>query len=245
MLVVGNWKCNPDNLTKAQELFNLIQKGIKPSENIEVIICPPFVWLIGLKMEAKGFKLGAQDCFWATKGAFTGEISPTMLKNLGCQYVILGHSERRIYLGETNEMIAKKLKTALEVGLKPILCIGETLKERQQNKVNEALKKQLAILKNQNLRSNIQNLILAYEPVWAIGTAKPCDPKDAKEVLQILKCNEFVPSYIPVIYGGSVNSQNAKEYIKAGFQGLLIGGSSLNSKEFIKIIKTLEKITPN
>ena len=208
-LIVANWKMNPDSLAEAEKLFNSVGRGIKKIKKIEVVICPPFVYLPILKTN------GAQDCFWEEKGAFTGEVSVKMLKNFGVKYIIIGHSERRKYLRETDEMINKKIKAVLREGLNLILCIDN-----------------LSQLK-QGLRGISKKVIIAYEPVFAIGTGKPCSVEKAKEMRNSIK-------YPTVLYGGSVNSQNAKDYIqKAGFQGLLLGGASLNPREFTKIIKNL------
>jgi len=240
-LIIANWKMNPQELKEAKRLFNFVKRGIKKIKNVEIVICPPFVYLPNLlipKTYNQNPKLGAQDVFWEEKGAFTGEISAKMLKNLGCEYVIVGHSERR-KLGETDEMINKKLKAALKAKLKPILCIGETERERKEGKTFKVLKAQLkATLKNiSNAKLQTSNLVLAYEPVWAIGTGNPCRPEDATKVLFFLR--KFTK--VPILYGGSVNSKNAKDYIKVGFDGLLVGGASLDSKEFIEIIKSVAK----
>jgi triosephosphate isomerase len=276
-LIVANWKMNPQSLPEAKKLFNSIKNWVKRNsnvlKNIRIIICPPFVYLESLSklLRTKSCKLkaelGAQDLFWedsdpptplppsrrAPKGAFTGEISPKMLKNLGVGYVIVGHSERRKILEETDEMINKKLKAAIKAKLKPILCIGETLEERKKGKTFKILKSQLTKalyhLTTQPLIHSatkpLRHLILAYEPVWSIGTGNPCKPKDAKEVLTFLrKLTQplFHSTTQPLIlYGGSVNSKNAKDYIEVGFDGLLVGGASLDSKEFIGIIKSLLK----
>lgn len=213
LLIVANWKMNPSSLVEARKLFNLEKKGTKRFKRVEVIICPPFVYLSILKAK------GAQDVFYEEKGAFTGEVSPKMLKSLGVKYVILGHSERRKYLNETDEMVNKKLKAALEAGLKPILCIDNLFQLEK------------------GLRGISEKIIIAYEPVFAIGTGKPCSPEKAKLMRDKIK-------YPLVLYGGSVNSQNAKDYIqKAGFQGLLVGGASLNPKEFIILTKNIDFIT--
>lgn len=248
-LVIANWKMNPETEKEAKNLFDLIRSGIKDIKNVEVVICPPFVWLpILVGSSALTFGFGSQDCFWEESGAFTGEISPQMLKNLGCQYVILGHSERRIYSGETDEMVAKKIKAALESGLEPILCIGETAKQKKQNKTKDVLEQQLKESLNHLITQSFDRLIIAYEPIWAIGTGNPCKIKDAKEVLLFLR--EFlnkilgpeISKNIRIIYGGSINSQNAKDFVKkANFQGLLVGGASLNAQEFIKIVKNIDK----
>lgn len=217
-LIVGNWKCNPDSLVEAKKLFNSIVKGVK--KNSMVAICPPFVYLSELKN--KKVKLGAQDCFWEEKGAYTGEISPLMLKKLGCLYIIIGHSERRKCLKETDEMIDKKIKLVLRSGLKPILCIAN-----------------LGQLKNS--LKGVKNLILAYEPVFAIGTGKACSVEKARKMRISIK--KKLGKNIPVLYGGSVNSHNAGSYIKeAGFQGLLVGGASLSANEFLNILKNIDKI---
>jgi triosephosphate isomerase len=260
-LIVANWKMNPQTLAAAKQLFNVVKNWIKKHshmgrwagrslENVRIIICPPFVYLESLSklLKAKShqlkIELGAQDCFWEGKGAFTGEISPRMLKNLGVKYVIIGHSKRRQILKETDEMINKKLKAALKTGLKPILCIGETFEERKKGKTFQVLKNQLKKdlkgLINSSTHQLI-NLIVAYEPVWAIGTGNPCKPEDAKEVLTFLKkiTHQLInSSTLQLLYGGSVNSKNAKDYIEVGFDGLLVGGASLNPKEFVEIIKS-------
>lgn len=247
-LIVANWKMNPQKIDEARKILKGIKEGIGDIKGVEIIICPPFVylpyWVEFFKKDEKKIKLGAQDCFWQEKGAFTGEVSPKMLKDLGVEYVILGHSERRKYFGETDEMINKKLKAAISAKLKPILCVGETERELgirnyELGEVKNVLRNQLKMaLKNiPNSLFQIPNsLIIAYEPVWAIGTGNPCPPEEAKKVLlflrKILKKNQ-------ILYGGSVNSENAIYYIKeANFDGLLVGGASLKAKEFIKIVKS-------
>jgi len=218
---------NPQNLQGAKLLFDSVANGIKNLKNVEIVICPPFLYILNLKSQILNLKLGAQDCFWEEKGAFTGEVSPKMLKDLGwCDYVILGHSERRKYLKETDEMINKKIKAALKSDLTPILCI-ENISQ---------LKKRTKDL----LRKEQKKLIIAYEPVFAIGTGKPCTPEKAKEMKTAIK--KIIDKDIPIIYGGSVNSQNVTDYIKmAGFQGLLVGGASLDSEEFIKLAKNVAR----
>lgn len=200
-LIVANWKSNPQTLAEAKALFDAV-------ENRGAIICPPFVYLSALKAN------GAQDCFWSS-GAYTGEVSPEMLKDLGVEYVILGHSERRKYSGETSEMINKKIKAVLAEGLKPIVCFE----------------------KIQEIRKLSKELIFCFEPSSAIsrgGAYKPHPLEKAKKMRQTLAFFPFV------LYGGSANSQNARDYIiKAGFQGLLVGKASLDAKEFIEIIKTI------
>jgi triosephosphate isomerase len=238
-IIAGNWKLNPQTLKEAKFIFNFVKRNAKKFRNVKIIIFPPFLYLsYFLKFKIpKNLSLGAQNCFWEEKGAFTGEISPTMLKNLKVEYVILGHSERRRYFGETDQIINKKLRVVLKTKLKPILCIGETKKERKEGKTFKVLKRQIKkAFKDLSSRTyyNISSVIVAYEPFWAIGTGLACDPKKAREVLvflrKILKKNK-------ILYGGSVNLKNAKNYIDEGFDGLLIGGASLRPKEFIQIIR--------
>jgi len=241
-LVIANWKCNPSSLKEAKNLFNLIKKQSKDIKKTEIIIVPPFIYLPFLK----GLDLGAQDCFWEDKGAFTGEISPLMLKNLSCKYVIIGHSERRKYFNENNEIINKKIKAALRNNLIPILCIGETEEEKKKKKTKKIIREQL-----ENGLKDIKkaNLIIAYEPIWAIGTGNFCDFEIAKEIKNIIFetlskiFNKNNLEKIKIIYGGSVNFKNASDYIKKSeFNGLLVGGASLKSQNFVKIIKSIEKL---
>ena len=241
-LIIANWKCNPTTLKEAKQLFDSMKNRVRNIKEVEVIICPPFIYLSELfdflgRGKKSQIKLGAQNIFWEEKGAFTGETSPSMLKDLGCRYVIIGHSERRRYFAETDEMINKKIKAALEIKLKPIFCFGETGKERKTGKTFRVLKLQIKNGLKGISKDNLKKLILAYEPIWAIGTGKSCGILEARAV------NLFIKkiSNLPVLYGGSVNSKNAAGYIReAQFQGLLVGGASLNPKEFIEIIRAVK-----
>ena len=222
-LVVANWKMNPQTLVKAKKLFSIVKKGIGAVKGVEVVVCPPFVYLSKLS----GLTLGAQNCFWEDEGAFTGEISPFMLKDIGCKYVIIGHSERRRYFKETCAMVNKKLKAALTNNLKPILCVDSI------NQVKRGLK---GISKKE-----IKKIVIAYEPIFAIGTGKACSISKAKKMNFSIR--KILEEEAAILYGGSVNSKNAKDFIeKAQFQGLLIGGASLNPKEFVKIIKKVSQV---
>lgn len=248
-LIIANWKMNPLTVAETKRLFNLVQRRINNIRGLEIVICPSFPFLLALKpYRHKAIKLGAQDCFWEKEGPFTGEVSPLMLKNLGCQYVILGHSERRRYLKETDEMINKKIKAALGLKLKPIFCIGETENERNKGKTKNILKFQISKGLKGFSRKEIKNIIIAYEPVWAIGTGKPCEPQDAQKMSFFIRktiakiYGPNISQHIRIIYGGSVNSKNALSYVKkASFLGLLIGGASLKAGEFIKIIKSFDE----
>jgi len=255
-LIVGNWKMNPSNATQAQTLFNSVKEGLKNIRGLdkktETVICPPFPCLSilsNIRDPKSSIKLGAQNCFWEENGSFTGEISLLMLKDLECKYVIIGHSERRLFLNETDRMINKKLKKVLEKKLKPIFCIGEKKKDKEQGKAQAILKKQLENGLKKINKKEIKNIILAYEPVWAIGGGKSCSPDEAQVMRLFLKkvisqkYSRSVANEIKILYGGSVNNSNVKSFIKeAGFQGVLVGGSSLRPEEFVELIKEVSKI---
>ncbi|MDP3995649.1 MAG: triose-phosphate isomerase [bacterium] len=216
-LIIANWKMNPKTPAEAERLFNSVSKGVKNIKKVEVVVCPPFIYLSQLKKTKYGLLMGAQDCFWEEMGAFTGEIGPIMLKNIGCQYVIVGHSERRKYQRETGETINKKVKAVLAAGLKPILCIANL----------SQLKKEL--------NGVAKEIIVAYEPLFAIGTGQPCSVEKARKMRKLISASQ-------VLYGGSVNPQNAVDYIvKAGFQGLLVGGISLDAKQFLQTVNGINK----
>ena len=245
-LIVANWKMNPASLKEAKTLFEAIKKGIKNIKNVEVVICPPFVYLSAITQSAGGLVLGAQNCFWEEKGAFTGEISAPQLHDLKINYVIIGHSERRKYFNETNDQINKKIKKSLHEKLGPILCVGETSEEKQMDKKVEVLEKQIIeTLKNISSKE-IKNIVIAYEPVWSIGTGDNCSIDETmSSILFIRKVifklyNREISDNIRVLYGGSVEPDNAASYIKnAGANGLLVGGASTSSEEFIKIIRSV------
>lgn len=243
-IIIANWKMNPQTVKEAEELFDSVEKGIKNIKNIkgiEAVICPPPVFLNTIK-KGENVKLGAQDCFYEDKGAYTGEISVGMIKDAGCEYVIVGHSERRKYFGETDEIVNKKIKAVLSSGLTPIFCIGETEEQRRNHKTEEVIKRQL----EKGLDGIKANLVIAYEPVWAIGTGNPCSAEEAKRMCLFIKkilasiYDLKILGQIPILYGGSVNSDNSASYVKeAGMNGLLVGGASLKVEEFIKIVKNV------
>lgn len=222
-LIVANWKMNPIDSSDAAKLFGRVANEVNSIEKAEVVLCPPFPFIFQLIAHEPDIHIGAQDCFWEPEGAFTGEVSPAMLKALGCSYVILGHSERKKYLGETAEMINKKLKAVLRAGLTPIVCIGEHIEEEIKE-----------ILEDINDTSNI---VLVYEPEWAISTsenARPSTPEDCKEAIR--KMRSILD--VPILYGGSVDSTNIAHFIKKGdAQGVLVGSASLKAEEFIALVK--------
>jgi len=233
---------NPATIKEARELFDNIYQGVKDLST-EVIICPPSIYYLpNLEFKALNLYLGAQNCFWEQAGAYTGEISPKMLKNIGCKYVILGHSERRQYLGETDEIVGKKLKAVLEAGLIPILCVGDKSRESKQDIRGVELQIESALRGINN--SELKNMLVVYEPVWAISGqgGKPAGLKETEEAMAFIKkvLKEKFNLELKILYGGSVNAGNAKDYIDAGFDGLLVGAASLNAQEFIKIAKQYE-----
>lgn len=209
---------NPLSFKKVEDLLKAFDVKTKNT----VILCPPYTYL----KKGENYILGAQNCFYENKGAYTGEISPKMLKDLGCKYVIIGHSERRNILNETDLEINKKFKACLLNNLKPVLCIGEKLGEDRKEVLKKQLKEDLKGVKD-------KNIIIAYEPVWAIGTGKTPTSDD------ILDSFNFIKKIIPeskVLYGGSVNSKNIQEIIQIT-DGVLVGGASVNKNEFLKMIK--------
>lgn len=227
-LLILNWKMNPGTLKEAVALA-------KDSDFKSVVVAPPFPFIEEVGKVLKKAKLGAQDIFWESKGAFTGEVSAQELKDLCVEYVIIGHSERRHKLGETDEMIAKKLKAAAENGLTPVLCVGETKKEKDSGKKEAVIERQLKIglsLLSQKPKAKSQKLLVAYEPVWAIGTGDPETPESARETIQFIKKTLSTK----VLYGGSVNSNNLADYLKfKEIDGALVGGASLNKEEIKKM----------
>ena len=231
-LIVANWKMNPASQKEAEDIFEGIKNGVEGAE-AEVVICPPFIYL----SELKGLTLGAQNIFYREGGAFTSGISGAMLKDLGVEYVIIGHSESRRYLKETDEIVNLKIKEALKYELKIIFCVGETAEERDAGKKNEVLGRQLKTGLADT--DNSENISVAYEPIWAIGTGKNCSVEETKESVDFIR--KFVKPETRILYGGSVKSENSGAYIKeAGVNGLLVGGASLKPEEFIKIIKSAE-----
>jgi len=243
-LIVANWKMNPQTLAEAKQLFDSVRKGLENIKNTIVVICPPFLYISNLKSKILNLKLGGQDCFWEKSGAFTSGISPFMLKNLGCDYVILGHSERRIHFGDTNEIINRKIKTAISAGLKPIFCIGETEKEKKEGETESVLTTQIEKGLIGISVDQTKDIVIAYEPVWAIGTGNPCSPGETKKAILFIReiisklCPEIIIDNLRILYGGSVNGENAEDYfLKSGIDGFILGGASLKPKELIKIVE--------
>jgi len=247
--IIANWKMNPESLAKAENILHSLRKGLANSgKRREIIICSPFVYLLRLKDALKGSKifLGAQDVFWEEKGAYTGEISAVMLKNIGVKYVIVGHSERRNYFKETDEIINRKIKSLLKSSLNPILCVGETKQEKESGKKEDSLKRQIkkAFEGIPKSKFNPSNLFIAYEPVWAIGKEKPCRAEKAREIAFLLRkiisniYGQEVADQINILYGGSVNAKNYHDFLSySDINGLLVGRASFKIKEFVKMAK--------
>ena len=244
-LIVANWKMNPQKAKKAQALFAAIKNGMKGINNAEVVICPPAIYLPILKSGA-AIKLGSQNCHLEINGAFTGELSASMLVDAGAEYVILGHSERRQFMGETDEIVNLKIKAALKAKLKPILCVGEKAGEDMGLMVGGQLTSVLAGLSVNQMK----DLVIVYEPVWAISAqgGQVCSPDDALSAALFIRriltnlYSRFLAEKTPILYGGSVKSQNVKDYIvQARLDGLLVGAASLDAGEFVKIVKSPEE----
>lgn len=246
-VIAGNWKMHKD-LSESQNLISkLINELGKEDVNCDIIICPPFTSLseaAGLVKNTK-IKLGAQNMHFEDKGAFTGEVSAAMLKSVGCEYVILGHSERRAIFSESDEIINKKIKKALGSGLKPIFCIGETLHQRESGIMNDVLKRQVTEGLQYISKGEMEKVIIAYEPVWAIGTGVTATPQQAQEVHVYVRqlinniFGEDTAEKLIIQYGGSVKPDNAGELLsQSDIDGALVGGACLEADSFLKIIKS-------
>ena len=242
-VIAGNWKMN----MLPNEAINFIQELtplVKDTKN-DVILCVPYIDLFYSLLHVQGtnIKIGAQNMHWEEKGAYTGEVSASMLKSIGVEYVIIGHSERRQYFNETDETVNKKIKSALAHGLKPIVCVGETLEQREARETEKIVTNQIAKAFEGISSENLENIIVAYEPIWAIGTGKTATKEDAnntimqirKKLAEIYGQNEA--EGVIIQYGGSVKSSNAKELFEmSDIDGGLVGGASLKADEFSKIV---------
>lgn len=248
-LIVGNWKMY-ENCKEAKSLAQAILDGCKDIKNVDIAICPAFTSLYVVREIIKdtNIELGAQDMFWEKEGAYTGEISASMLKSIGCRFVIIGHSERRQYFNETNENVNKKIKSALSEGLTTIVCIGERLDERDKGQAFGVVADQIAeVLAGLN-NNDVLKIVIAYEPVWAIGTGKTATPQIAQEVHSYIRkiiataTSQGLANSIRILYGGSVRPDNIKGLLmEQDIDGALVGGASLNVESFISIIKECEQ----
>jgi len=244
-IIAGNWKMYK-TITEGIELVTGLKRNLYDINTVDIVLCPPFTLLseVAEVIVETGIKLGAQDMYWQREGAFTGEVSGVMVKDAGADYVIIGHSERRQFFGETNETVNKKLKSALGIGLIPIVCIGENLMEREQGKTFQVIKAQLEESLAGLTIEQAEKIIVAYEPVWAIGTGKTATPAQAQEAHQFIRnllgqlFNEKVSFGCRIQYGGSVKPDNIAELIsQPDIDGALVGGSSLEVNSFTAIVK--------
>lgn len=244
-VIAGNWKMNmlPDETIR---FIDAIAPLVKDAQS-EVILCVPYTDLFYALLTAQNtnIKIGAQNMHWEEKGAYTGEVSGKMLKSIGVEYVIIGHSERRQYFAETDETVNKKLKAAFVYGLKPIVCVGETLEQRESGTQKEIVSSQVK-LALQGLNNNqVENTIIAYEPIWAIGTGKTASSEDANDMITFIReeignmYGQMVADRVIIQYGGSVKASNSKELFEmSNIDGALVGGASLNPQEFEQIVKS-------
>ena len=250
-LLVANWKMNP---TTGGDALDLV-KGVLPAaqqhaDKTEVVLCPPFPWLLGVAemLDGTGVKLGAQDCFWEPSGAYTGEVSPAMLKGW-CQWVIVGHSERRAYLGETDDMVSRKAAAALANELNVIVCVGELDQQYEEGKTEQVVSAQVKAALANCAADDSARLVIAYEPVWAIGSGKNADPEHAYKTMRLIRkivgdmLGAGAARRVRVIYGGSVTAANVESYVELPLcDGCLIGGASLRADEFSTIVKVTAEV---
>ncbi|MHC4324244.1 MAG: triose-phosphate isomerase [Planctomycetota bacterium] len=245
--VAGNWKMNTDSHTGVELAENIASGSAQVAgQDVTVAVCPPFVYLQSVKnaLRSTSIAVGAQDIYFESKGAFTGEISPSMLKDVGCSYCLCGHSERRHVIGESDELINKKVSAAIAGGLLPILCVGELLEEREASQTNDVVTRQVKEGLAGLSAEKIEAVTIAYEPVWAIGTGLTATPEQAQEVHDFIRkllgqmYDETIAEEIRILYGGSVKPDNAAELMsRKDIDGSLVGGASLKADDFLAIIK--------
>ena len=250
-LVAANWKMNPNTADEALDIVRgVLSVARGHADRVEVAIFPPFPWLLPVYevLAESGVKLGAQDCFWLPSGAYTGEVSPAMLKGW-CEWVIVGHSERRMYLAETDEMVAKKAAAALASELNVILCVGELTEHYDAGTSDEVVDAQVKAGLADCSADDSARLVIAYEPVWAIGSGKSADPEHAYKTMRLIRrvVGELIGAgaarKVRIIYGGSVNSSNVQSYVELPLcDGCLVGGASLDAAEFAHIVKITSEV---
>ncbi len=252
LFIAGNWKMNPSVIDEAVALAEGVKAGVGNESKVRVAICPPAVYLTTIDgvLEGSPIGLGAQNMHWKAEGAYTGELSGSMLVDAGCTHVILGHSERRHGMGETDDMVNAKLKAALAVGLIPIVCIGETLEEREAGRTMEVVGTQLEGSLADMTPDQMGGVVLAYEPVWAIGTGRTATPELAQEVHAFIrlrlreKFDEATAARVVVQYGGSVKPDNAAELLACtDIDGAFVGGASLKAGDFLGIVDAARSVT--
>lgn len=243
-IIAGNWKMNK-TISEGVDFVKEI-KNLGDNTDVEVVVCVPFVSLLSVKMELEGsnIKLGAQNIHFEENGAYTGEISPLMLKEIGVDYAIIGHSERREYFNETNETVNKKVKASLSHNIKPIICVGESLEEREDGSAREKIKTQITKGLEDISKDDMKSIVLAYEPIWAIGTGKTASSEDANEMISYIrnlikdKYDEEISEEVRIQYGGSVKPNNVTEIMnEPDIDGALVGGASLKKDDFTELVR--------
>ncbi|RJQ32178.1 MAG: triose-phosphate isomerase [Actinobacteria bacterium] len=247
-VIAGNWKMNMTTSAAVKLVQDLEYKlEDKGNLDVDVIVCPPFTSLRSVstvfEYDKPKIAVGAQNMHWEEKGAFTGEISPLMLKDLAIRYAIIGHSERRQYFSETDEMVNKKIKSALNHKITPIVCVGETLEEREENKTQDKIKKQVIAALEGLQGLEVRKLVFAYEPIWAIGTGQTATPEQANDVIRFIRATIASASepedatHVRILYGGSVTADNIKSLMaEPEIDGALVGGASLEAESFAGIV---------
>lgn len=243
-IIAGNWKMN-NTIAETKALLTELKPLVKDAE-AEVVVCVPYtdIATAGEIIKGSNIKLGAENVHWAEKGAFTGEISAKMLKELDVEYVIIGHSERRQYFGESDETVNMRVKAALAAGLKPIICVGESLDEREGNKTESVVRTQTAGALKDIDKSELDNIVIAYEPIWAIGTGRTATSEQANETIKVIRdavaelyCRDCAENKVRIQYGGSMNPKNVKELMAMPeIDGGLIGGASLKAVDFSNVV---------
>lgn len=238
-LLVGNWKMHGSLQANASLLAELKQGAAHTEAHCDVVVCAPFLYVPQLRqlLEGSSIAVGAQDVSAHDQGAYTGEVSAHMLSDLDCRWVIVGHSERRQYHAETDQLIAEKIRRALEAGLRPILCVGETAQDREAGTTYEVIRQQLALLLQWS-QDDLSRLSVAYEPVWAIGSGQSATPEQAQDVHAFIRAQwpSGLAAGLHILYGGSVKSQNAAQlFAMPDIDGALVGGASLDAREFLQI----------
>lgn len=246
-LVAGNWKMHM-SVADARHLVSEMVPGLQSKIGVDKVVCPPYTALLAVAslLEGSDIHLGAQNMYWEAAGAYTGEVSPKMISEF-CEYVILGHSERRAYFNETDQDVNRKVQAAFDHGLTPIMCVGETLEDYESNRTYDVVFRQVNLglsgIEFELGESKFPNLVIAYEPIWAIGTGRAATPQDANRVIaEVLRTalaelyGDNIAQKIRVLYGGSVNGENAKDFfVQSEIDGALVGGASLKATEFIQI----------
>jgi len=249
-IIAGNWKMYK-TLREGQELAIALRRELYQIEDVDIVVCPPYTLLAYLAdaLETSNIVIGAQDVYWQDEGAFTGEVSPVMLKDIGCKFVIIGHSERRQYFGETNESVNNKIKAALRHNLTPIVCVGETLSQRESGETFEVLDDHIGNGLKDITDTDILRMVIAYEPVWAIGTGKNATPGQAQEAQKYIRdllrkmYNDDIADTVRIQYGGSVKPDNITELMREpDVDGALVGGASLQIETFTEIVRKAAEV---